>query len=334
MADQGLWPQCCLELVELLGFQDDGHGELRRLKDLYGRCVAKDLRNHERATDLLAFNNLVREALGHIQTGWPSITKVEVRNALADASPQEPERGNNTVGSIPSSLIDKAINTALCVWLSIDCANSNNLGAMIWPATQTLEQFVLGWRFEVAVGADPLDRRRYFPAGFRAARLQVISGIGFEQTYYLDQHLRFNQERRIVKVFVDISWLQVMIRLFRKVIDASDEQVAGEEIAHEHLSDEQTQAATQSLEPATNDTIRPCPNCHTNSITPIAGGSAVARAQTGKKYGSFTTAHSDRITLTDHIPEKPLQICFRYVKKHYAPSTSSSPASTPKPSLL
>jgi hypothetical protein len=223
----GIWPRLCEDLVEVVGIQ---HGRVNdhfeRLKDLYQRCVFTSGPNNVRVTDITArraeisaFHTLVRDSITHIQTGWPRTTKSEVRDALEAAGNAGVDAQTGTINGADIGLVGNAIDTALCLWLSIDCVDRHHLGATIWLETETVEQFVLKRRFDVAIEADPRDHVKYFPQDFRAAYLKEISGIRIEQTYYLDQHLRFNEETRTVKIFMDVAWLKAMIQLFQGVID-------------------------------------------------------------------------------------------------------------------
>jgi hypothetical protein len=67
-------------------------------------------------------------------------------------------------------------------------------------------------------GIDARSRHRttvagHFPQDFRAAFSKEISGMRIEQTYYLDQHPRFNEETRTVKIFMDVASLKAMIQV-------------------------------------------------------------------------------------------------------------------------
>jgi len=193
----GIWPEVCADLVDVLCIQ---HGRVNnhfeRLRDLYHRCVNTSLPNKSRETDItarraqiIAFHALVRDSIRHIQTGWPTTTKAEVRDALTGTNNSDADAHTNNVDL---ALTNKAIDTALCLWLSIDCVDEHHLGAILWPQTVTIEQFVLKRRFEIAIAVDHRDQVNYFPQDFRAAFLREISGIRIEQTYYLDQYPRFN----------------------------------------------------------------------------------------------------------------------------------------------
>jgi hypothetical protein len=223
----GTWLRLCADLIDALLIQ---HGRLdnrfERLRDLYQRCVLTSLPNNARVTDdtarraqLTAFHELVRDSIRHLQSGWPTATKAEIRETVASANNTNADARSGAINVPDLGSVNTAIDTALCLWLGLDCVNEHHLGATLWPATETVERFVLKRRFDVAVEADPRDDVKYFPQDFRAAYLEEISGIRIEQTYYLDQHLRFNEETRTVKIFMDIGWLKAMIRLFQRVID-------------------------------------------------------------------------------------------------------------------
>jgi hypothetical protein len=178
-----------------------------------------------RATDdtalrdqLKAFHAHVFESIKHIRAGWPSTTRAEVRNTLASTNNANSNSFHGAIDVSDRDVINKAIDVALCLWLSVDCVD-RRLGAEIWSEGEKIEQFVLKHRFVVAV---EVDHVRYFPPDFRAGFLKEISGIRIEQTYYLDQHLRFNEETRTVRIFMDIGWLKAMIRLFKTIMDTAD----------------------------------------------------------------------------------------------------------------
>jgi hypothetical protein len=224
----GTWLRLCTDLVETLSIQhvDD---RFERLRDLYQRCVLTSLLKNARETDVIArraeitaFHALVRDSIKHIQAGWSTATKASVRDALRAASKTDFDARNGPINGADLGSVGTAIDTALCLWLGIDCVDKYHLGATLWTATETVEHFVLKRRFDAVVEADSRDHVRYFPPDFRAGFLKEISGIRIEQTYYLDQHLRFNEETRTVKIFMDIGWLKAMIRLFQTVIDTPD----------------------------------------------------------------------------------------------------------------
>jgi hypothetical protein len=222
-----VWLRLCADLIDTLSIH---HGRVNdhfeRLKDLYRRCIFTSLPNNARAADITArraeitaFHALVRNSITHIQTGWPTVTKAEVRETVLSAYNTNADAQNGAFDGPDLGSVDTAVDTALCLWLSVDCVDKHHLGATLWLETETVEQFVLKRRFDVAAEADPRDHVKYFPQDFRAAFLKEISGIRIEQTYYLDQHLRFNEETRTVKIFMDVAWLKAMIQLFQSVID-------------------------------------------------------------------------------------------------------------------
>jgi hypothetical protein len=219
-----VWPKLCEELMDALSIQ---HGcendQFKRVEKLYDRCINTCIPNNVRATDddamlrdqLRAFHASVLESIKHIQAGWPSTTRAELRDTLTSTENAYTDPSVGAIGGSDREVMDRAINVALCLWLSIDCVDKL-LGARIWPEAETVEHFVLKHRFVVLAEADHV---RYFPPDFRAGFLKEISGISIEQTYHLDQHLRFNEETRTVSIFMDIAWLKVMIQLFQNVID-------------------------------------------------------------------------------------------------------------------
>jgi hypothetical protein len=225
--ETGIWPELCAEVIGALAIRYEPENDrFKRVERLYDRCVNTCIPNNVRATEvtdlrdqLKAFHAPVLESINHIQAGWPSVTRAKVRNALKSTSKADANPSSVFLGGSDREVMDKAIDVAICLWLSIDCVDKN-LGAKAWLEAETVEQFVLKQRFVVAVEVD--DRVRYFPSDFRAAFLKEISGIHIEQTYYLDQHLRFNEQTRTVKIFMDIGWLKAMIRLFQSCINAPE----------------------------------------------------------------------------------------------------------------
>jgi hypothetical protein len=244
-----IWPQLYADLVGTLGVRHERtDSRFERLNILYERCVESLPINAPvdiptQRAEIKAFHALVRQSIIHIRTGWPTATKVGIRDALTSAVNTDADTQNGTINSRPDlGLVNTAIDAALCLWLSIDCVDENRSGVMSWPETETVQQFVLRRRFDVAVEADPRDHVRYFPQKFRAVFLDEISGIHIEQTYYLDRHLRFGEETRTVKIFMDIGWLKVSIRLFQSVIDTadgSDGDVSPVNSGQEHLGRQQ-----------------------------------------------------------------------------------------------
>jgi hypothetical protein len=222
----GIWPELCADIVDALGIQHERANHFERVGKLYHRCVNTGIPNNVRATDdttlrnqIKAFHALVLRSIKHIQTSWPSTTRDGVRDALSNANSIDANTPNGAIGGSDRDSMDKAIDVALCLWLGVDCVDQHHLGAKLWLEAETVEQFVLKRRFDAAIEGDPRDHVRYFPQDFRGAYLKEISGIHVEQTYYLDQHLRFNEETRTVKIFMDVAWLKAMIQHFQGAID-------------------------------------------------------------------------------------------------------------------
>jgi hypothetical protein len=131
-------------------------------------------------------------------------------------------------------VVDQAINIALCLWLSLDCVGQKDGRPKNWPDADTIHRFALERSFDDPTEASIGDSVARFPPKFLAAHLKEISGINIESTWYLDQHLRFNDSTRTLKVFMDAAWLQFMCENLREDRD-SPQQKPKEASSHARL---------------------------------------------------------------------------------------------------
>nr|OQO24165.1 hypothetical protein B0A51_06258 [Rachicladosporium sp. CCFEE 5018] len=175
-----------------------------RQEELYrlGMAAVADVRsnNNDIATKAMRdFHSLIKSTIQILHAGWPSITKYTLRSLLLKQ------------GHIDNANVDKAIDVALCLWPGIDCTGTEYDKRKRWPDHDTAYDFVMTSRFDDPADGEVDDSIARFPPKFRAARLHDISGIHIEQTYYLDQHLRFNEDTRTLKLFMDFQWLHDML---------------------------------------------------------------------------------------------------------------------------
>ncbi|OQO04419.1 hypothetical protein B0A48_11030 [Cryoendolithus antarcticus] len=167
-----------------------------------GMATVADVRSDDKGLATKAiqdFHSLVKSSIRTLYAGWPSITKYNLRSQLLKQ------------GHIESANVDKAIDVALCLWPGIDCTATEHDKWKRWPDHDTAYDFVMTRRFDDPADGEVDDSIARFPPKFRAARLHDISGIHIEQTYYLDQHLRFNEDTRTLMLFMDFQWLHDML---------------------------------------------------------------------------------------------------------------------------
>lgn len=204
------WPQICDEILSASDLTASTPEDFKRLDSLYQRCLMCVPGFQQKTIDFANLHRYVLAAVQTIEHRWPDINPKELRKDLEESLQLHAS----------CDIIDQAVNIAVCLWLGIDCVGPKHSMPKGWPETDSISHFVLNRRFddptEVSVG-DPIAR---FPPKFRAARLEEISGISIESTYYLDQHLRFNEDTRTLKVFMDAVWLNAMCERFRAIGDA------------------------------------------------------------------------------------------------------------------
>lgn len=189
--------------------------DFERLDILYRRCLNRVPGFQGKVVEESAeFHKYVLAAIQMIEHGWPDIVLKELCAELARTFQKD----------LDDELIGQAVDIAVCLWLSIDCVGPKLSMPKGWPDGNSIHDFVMNRKFddptEVSFG-DPIAR---FPPKFRAARLKEISGISIKSTIYLDQHLRFNEETRTLKIFVDAVWLNAMCERFRKIRDTAQKE--------------------------------------------------------------------------------------------------------------
>ena len=197
-------PQISDQIAKALGLVSDPPADVERLHSLYRRCLSyvSGFRGEEKEFD--DFHNYVLGVIPMIQQKWPDIKPKDLREELERSA------------DLKVNLCDQAINSAVCLWLGLDCVGQQYERPKSWPEEDTIHDFVLERSFDDPTEASFGDSIARFPPKFRAARLEDISGINVESTWYLDQHLRFNEYTRTLRVFMDVAWLQSMCKLFRE----------------------------------------------------------------------------------------------------------------------
>ena len=207
------WPQICNEILCALGLTEHKSEDFQRLGLLYERCLKCVPGFREKTIDFPDLHKCVLLAIRVIEHKWPNVSLKELRTEMEETL-QPHFRGSTT---------DQAANIAVCLWLGVDCVGPEHSMPKGWPEMDSVHHFVLNRKFddpaEASIG-DPVGR---FPPKFRAARLEEISGISIESTDYLDQHLRFNEDTRTLKVFMDAAWLHAMCDRFRTPRNALSE---------------------------------------------------------------------------------------------------------------
>jgi hypothetical protein len=206
------WPQTSTELMEALGLTTSNPHGFKRLNSLYRRCLMCVPGFQEKQVDFSKLHNCILAAIQMIEHKWPKVNCEDLRAGLMPRN------------VLDDDLTDRTINIAVCLWLGVDCVGPKHSMRKNWPEVDSIHHFVLNRRFddptETSIGYTIFR----FPPKFRAARLEDISGISIESTYYLDQHLRFNEDTRTLKVFMDAVWLQSMCKRFREIHDAPQQE--------------------------------------------------------------------------------------------------------------
>jgi hypothetical protein len=243
------WPEICDEVLSAFGLPTCSPEDFKRLDSLYQRCLKCVPGFRQKTIDFANLHECVLAAIQTIEHGWPDVSAERLQKDLK-------KRLQLHDGC---DIIDQAVNIALCLWLGVDCVGPEHSMPKSWPESDSIRHFVLNRRFDdptdVSIG-DPIAR---FPPKFRAARLEEISGISIESTYYLDQHLRFNEDTRTLKVFMDAVWLNAMCERFRAIRD--DPQTAPKDSslngAVTPLADSQVSSSASSLR--RDDSNQPSP---------------------------------------------------------------------------
>jgi hypothetical protein len=202
------WPQTSTELIDALGFTTSDPHDCKRLDSLYRRCLMCVPGFQEKQVDFSKLHNCILAAIQMIEHNWPNVNCQDLRSRLT------------SMIQLDDDQTGQAINIAVCLWLSVDCVGPKHSMPKNWPELDSIHHFVLNRRFDDPAETSIGDAISRFPPKFRAARLEDISGISIESTYYLDQHLRFNEDTRTLKVFMDAVWLQSMCKRFREFRDA------------------------------------------------------------------------------------------------------------------
>jgi hypothetical protein len=233
------WPEICDEVLSAFDLPTSTPEDFKRLDSLYQRCLKCVPGFQQKTIDFANLHKCVLAAIQTIEHEWPDVSAKKLQKDLK-------ERLQLHDGC---DMVDQAVNIALCLWLGIDCVGPKHSMPKGWPESDSIRHFVLYRRFDdptdVSIG-DPIAR---FPPKFRAARLEEISGISIESTYYLDQHLRFNEDTRTLKVFMDAVWLNAMCERFRATRD--DPQTAPKDPSFNNavtpLADSQLSSSASSL---------------------------------------------------------------------------------------
>jgi len=234
------WPDTSKQMAEALDFASSTNAAYERPESLYQRCISYVLGFHDKETDLNDLHKCILAALPIIRHKWPDVTLQGVRVELQDSEHLEVD------------IVDQAINIAVCLWLSLDCAGQKDGRPKNWPDADTIYHFVLKRSFDDPTEANFGDSIARFPPKFRAARLKDISGINIESTWYLDQHLRFNEYTRTLKVFMDAAWLQFMCKQLRESRDSPQQEYreasGRSDLLHSPLLSSQSQAGASAVQ--------------------------------------------------------------------------------------
>jgi hypothetical protein len=202
------WPQTSTELIDTLDLSTSNSQDFKRLDSLYRRCLMCVPGFQEKQIELSKLHDCILAAIQTIEHKWPNVNCQDLRAGLMPRNDLDDE------------MTERAINIAVCLWLGVDCVGPKHSMPKNWPELDSIHHFVLNRRFDDPTETSIGDTIFRFPPKFRAARLEDISGISIESTYYLDQHLRFNEDTRTVKVFMDAVWLQSMCKRFRQICEA------------------------------------------------------------------------------------------------------------------
>lgn len=205
------WPDTSKQVAEVLDFASSTSAAYERSESLYQRCISYVLGGQDKHVDLDNLHKCILAAVPMIQHKWPNVTLTVLRGELEESQ------------HLDADVVDQAINIAVCLWLGLDCVAQQDGRPKGWPNADTIQHFVLKRSFDDPTEASVGDSIARFPPKFRAARLKDISGIDIESTWYLDQHLRFNDDTRTLKVFMDAAWLQFMCNVLRETRDSPQE---------------------------------------------------------------------------------------------------------------
>ena len=236
------WPQISDQIARALGLVAEKPAVVERLIILYQRSLSHISGSQGEERDFTDLHCCVLAAIQMTEHKWPNVTVGGVREGLAE------------IPDLKAHFIDEAINIAICLWLGVDCVGQEYGMPKEWPELDTIHHFVLKRRFDDPTGNDVGDPIARFPPKFRAARLQDISGISIEPTYYLDRHLRFNEDTRTLKVFMDAIWLKSMCERFRAI---RDEKTPDDMSAQQNAPpDGQSSSASSSRQSTSNQTSK------------------------------------------------------------------------------
>jgi hypothetical protein len=268
------WPQICNEIISAFDLTEPKLEDFKRLDFLYQRCLMCVPGFQQETIDFVILHKCVLAAIQTIEHRWPDINPKKLRTEIGEMLPHP----------ISDDLIDQAGNIAVCLWLGIDCVGPKHSMPKDWPVSDSICHFVLNRRFddpaEVSIG-DPVAR---FPPKFRAARLEEISGISIESTYYLDQHLRFNEDTRTLKIFMDAVWLNAMCERFRTSRNGPPED---------------------SKETSRNNARTPIPSSQTSSSVSSSSGQVASKQPSQKKVPSNCDVHATLLAVDKRMAFKP-----------------------------
>lgn len=254
------------QIAEALDFESSNSAAFERPESLYQRCITYVVGFQGEEMDRNVLHRCVLAAIPIIQHKWPNVTFTDVRGEL--------EKSLN----LEVNVIDQAINIAVCLWLSLDCVGQKYVRPKSWPDADTIHHFVLKRSFDDPIEANLGDSIARFPPKFRAARLMDISGITIEPTWYLDQHLRFNESTRTLKVFMDVAWLKFMCKILeekRNSLQDEPRQASGHDKSTQiPLASGQSQSGSSAAHNSLQGTT-PKENCtedNKNALTPSTEG--------------------------------------------------------------
>ena len=263
------WPDASKEIAEALKFASSTSAAYERPEAMYQRCITYALGFQDEGTGRRVLHKCVLAAIPIIRHKWPNVTLAEVRAELEESLQLEVD------------VVDQAVNIAVCLWLSLDCVGQKYGRPKSWPDADTIHHFVLKRSFDDPTEANFGEPIARFPPKFRAARLKDISGINIESTWYLDQHLRFNEYTRTLKVFMDAAWLQFMCKNLRDTRDSPQHEAkegsGDDESSHIPLVNGQSQSGSSAVHHRSQgtQTTRDCYPDNTDAITPATETSGI-----------------------------------------------------------
>ena len=178
------------------------------------RIYRSELTSGSAGKDIDRLHEVVKSSVSIVKGRWPDLIRRQCRQLLAkDFSEQSRTK------------LDEAIDIALRIWLIVDSRDDSVTGyPRRWNEQERIEDVVRS-RFP---HVSPLESQGVtrFPRQFRAVDLERISGIVIQWTTFLDEHLRFNDDNRTLKVFNNKAWLLAVMNQTSSEKPAADPKVS------------------------------------------------------------------------------------------------------------